>query len=122
LNQTGVVPSIKRIWTPSWAIFSTGWCCLILGCLYLLVDILRLRWLAFPLVVVGMNSILIYCMSMTLKPGTARQLQKHFGDDLFTLYGSLSEAWSPTVEATLVGLVFWLICFYCYRRRIFIAI
>lgn len=122
LNQTGLVPSIKRIWTPSWAIFSTGWCCLILGFLYLLVDIFRLRWLAFPLVVVGMNSILIYCMSQTLKPGTARQLQKHFGPDLFTLYGRVPEAWSPTVQATLVGLVFWLICYYCYRRRIFIAI
>lgn len=122
LNQTGVVPSIKRIWTPSWVLFSTGWCCLILGCLYLLVDMFRLRWLAFPLIVVGMNSILMYCMSMTLKPGTARQLQKHFGENLFTLYGHVPQAWSPTVQATLVGLVFWLICFYCYRRRIFIAI
>ncbi len=122
LNQTGWCPSIKRIWTPSWAIFSTGWCCLILATLYLFVDFFRLRWLAFPLVVVGMNSILIYCLSMTLKPWTARQLETHFGEDVFTLYGHVHAHWQPTVEATLVGLVFWLVCFYCYRRKIFIAI
>jgi heparan-alpha-glucosaminide N-acetyltransferase len=122
LNQTGLCPSIKRIWTPSWAIFSTGWCCLILAMLYLVVDLFRLRWLAFPLVVVGMNSILIYCMSMTLKGFTAKQLQIHFGKDVFTLYGHISSLWEPTVKAVLVGLVFWLVCFYCYRRKIFIAI
>lgn len=122
LNQTGLCPSIKRIWTPSWAIFSTGWCCLILATLYLVVDVFRLRWLAFPLVVVGMNSILIYCMSQTLKGFTAKQLQIHFGEDVFTLYGHISSLWKPTVEATLVGLVFWLVCFYCYRRKLFIAI
>jgi len=122
LDRTGLCPSIKRIWTPSWAIFSGGWCCVILGALYLFVDMFRLRWLAFPLIVVGMNSIVIYCMSMTLKPGTARQLQKHFGEGLFTLYGNVPTAWQPTVQATLVGLVFWLVCYYLYRRKIFIAI
>lgn len=122
LNQTGYCPSIKRIWTPSWAIFSTGWCCLILATLYLVVDVFRLRWLAFPLVVVGMNSILIYCMSMTLKGWTAKQLQTHFGENVFTFYGHVSAYWQPTVQATLVGLVFWLVCFYCYRRKLFIAI
>lgn len=122
LDQTGLCPSIKRIWTPAWAIFSAGWCFVILGTLYLFVDVFRIRWLVFPLIVVGMNSIVIYCMSMTLKPGTARQLQKHFGEDLFTLYGNVPAAWQPTVQATLVGLVFWLICYYFYRRKIFIAI
>jgi hypothetical protein len=30
--------------------------------------------------------------------------------------------WEPTVRATLVGLVFWLVCFFLYRRKIFLAI
>lgn len=122
LDQTGLCPSIKRIWTPAWAIFSTGWCCLILATLYLFVDVFRLRWLAFPLIVVGMNSILIYCMSMTLKPWTARQLETHFGKEIFTLHGHVPIVWEPTVQATLVGLVFWLVCYFLYRRKIFLAI
>src|SRR5262249_42448740 len=39
LNLTGVCPLVKRLWTPSWALFSTGWCCLILAGLYGLVDV-----------------------------------------------------------------------------------
>src|SRR5262249_55887015 len=34
LDLTGVCPLVKRLWTPSWALFSTGWCCLILAALY----------------------------------------------------------------------------------------
>ena len=122
LHQTGVSPSIKRLWTPAWVIYSTGWCCLILAGLYLFVDMFGLRWLAFPLVIVGMNSILIYTMSMTLKGWTARQLETHFGAEVFTLYDKVPALWAPTVKATLVGLVFWLVCLYLYRRKTFIAI
>jgi predicted acyltransferase len=28
LDTSGLCPSVKRIWTPSWALYSTGWCCL----------------------------------------------------------------------------------------------
>jgi predicted acyltransferase len=122
LDVYSLVPLVKRMWTPSWALFSTGWCCLILAFLYGLIDVLKLRSWSFPLVVVGMNSIAIYCMSMTLKPWVARQLQTHFGEDVFNLYGVSSPAFAPTVQATLVGLCFWLVCYYMYRNRIFIRI
>ncbi len=122
LNQTGVCPSIKRIWTPSWAIFSTGWCLLILAGLFLFIDMFRLKWLAFPLIVVGMNSIVMYCLSMSLKGWTARQLTTHFGKEVFTLYGKIDPNFAPTVQATMVGLVFWLVCYYLYRKRMFVAL
>src|SRR5262249_43136578 len=67
LDFTGVCPLVKRIWTPSWALFSTGWCILILASLYAVIDVLGWKRWTFPLVVVGVNSIAIYCMSMTLK-------------------------------------------------------
>ena len=122
LNHYGVCPLVKRIWTPAWALLSTGVCCLILGGLYMVIDVWGWRRWSFPLIVVGMNSIAIYCMSMSLKPWTARQLQTHFGDDIFTLHGYVDAAWSPTVQAVLVGLVFWLICYYMYRNKIFVRI
>ncbi len=75
-----------------------------------------------PLVVVGSNSIAIYCMSMTLKPFTAKQWQIHFGQDVFTLWGALGEAWAPCVQSCLVGTAFWAVCWYLYRNRIFIRI
>ena len=43
LDLTGVCPVVKRIWTPSWALFSSGWCCLILAALYAVIDVLQWR-------------------------------------------------------------------------------
>jgi predicted acyltransferase len=119
LDLTGVCPVVKRIWTPAWAIFSTGWCCLILAGLYAVVDVLGYRRWAFPLVVVGMNSIAIYCMGMTLRGWTARALQTHLGQGVFLAWGVLYE---PLLQCTLVGLVFWLACWWMYRQKIFIRI
>jgi predicted acyltransferase len=125
LDLTGICPIIKRIWTPSWAIFSTGWCCLILAGLYTVVDVIGLRRWAFPLVVVGVNSIAIYCMSMTLKPWAARTLQTHLGEDVFRGWGLFPagfELYAPTVQAVLVGLMFWLVCWWMYRNKVFVRI
>jgi predicted acyltransferase len=119
LDVTGVCPIVKRIWTPAWALFSTGWCCLILGTFYAVVDVLEFRRWTFPLVVVGANSIAIYCMSMTLKGWTAGAYRTHFGPDVFRFLGPLNE---PFVQATLVGLVFWLVCLWLYRNRVYVRI
>ncbi len=119
LNLTTACPMVKRIWTPSWTLFSTGWCCWILATMYFVVDILRLRVLALPLIVVGMNSMAIYCMGMLLKPWTATNLKRHFSSDLFLMFGEL---YAPMVQATMVGLCFWLVCCWMYRQKIFLRI
>jgi predicted acyltransferase len=112
-------PLVKRIWTPSWAVFSTGWCCLILATLYAVVDLRHWRAWSFPLLVVGMNSIAIYSMSMLLPGWTAKTLQIHFGENIFKVFGPDN---APFVQATLVGLIFWLVCWWMYRRKIFLRI
>jgi predicted acyltransferase len=125
LDYAGICPLIKRIWTPSWALFSTGWCCLILGSLFAVADGLKLRFWTFPFVVVGVNSIAIYCMGMLLKPWTERSLKIHLGDGVFsqvTDWLGLDAAFLPMIQLTMVGLVFWLICLWMYRQKIFIRI
>src|SRR5690606_38931252 len=57
LHVLGVVPLVKRIWTPSWAIFSGGWAVLFLAFFYYVLDMKGYRRWAFPFLVVGMNSI-----------------------------------------------------------------
>ena len=122
LNLTGICPLVKRLWTPSWALFSTGWCCLILSALYAVIDVKGYSKWSYPLVVVGTNSIAIYCMSQSLKSYVAKQWETHFGQEVHTLWGALGEAWEPCVQACLVGTAFWLVCWYLYRNRIFIRI
>src|SRR5262249_48072223 len=114
LNLTGICPLVKRIWTPSWALFSTGWCCLILGMLYAIVDVLGFKRWAWPLVVVGVNSIAIYCMGMLLRRWAPNMLKTHLGPDVFTPTGW--ELYEPLLRCTAIGLVFWLICLWMYRQ------
>lgn len=119
LNWFGICPLVKRIWTPSWVLFSTGWCFVILTVLYGLIDVLEIRRWSFPLIVVGMNSIAIYAMGMLLKPWVRETLKTHLGPDVFLMLGELYE---PMVRLSVTGLVFWLICWWMYRQKIFIRI
>ncbi|MEZ6121534.1 MAG: hypothetical protein R3C49_00005, partial [Planctomycetaceae bacterium] len=83
-----VCPIVKRIWTPSWVLFSGGYVIGMLALFYLLFDILPLRRLAFPLVVVGMNSLVMYLLGQLLRPWVTQQIViKHFGGVLTTFCG-----------------------------------
>ena len=122
---TGTCPLVKRIWTPSWALYSTGWCCLILMSFYGIIDVAGWRRWAFPLVVVGMNSIAIYFMGQTLRGYTIRFWHGVAADafaslDRITAHGT--QLWSPVLECTLAGLVFWFVCLWMYRQKIFVRI
>jgi predicted acyltransferase len=111
-----VCPIVKRIWTPSWVVYSTGWSCWLLAAFYGLIDLAGYRRWAFPLVVVGMNSIAMYVMAQLMKPFIRKSLRTHLGDGLF------SGPWGSLVQALAVLLVLWLICYWLYRRKIFIKI
>ena len=60
LSATGLCPIVKRIWTPSWVLFSGGWCFLFLAAFRAVVDLRGWRAWARPLEVIGMNSIAAY--------------------------------------------------------------
>jgi predicted acyltransferase len=124
LNVTGVCPVVKRLWTPSWAIFSTGWALLILAAFYGALDVARwrqrLRPWAFPLVVVGMNSIAAYCISMVLKPWVRDTVRRHFGQGVFEL--PFGKVYAPMVDAGVFLLFTWAACWWMYRRKIFVRI
>jgi predicted acyltransferase len=115
-GEWAVCPIVKRIWTPSFAIFSTGWTLWMLAAFYWVIDVKGWRRWSFPLVVVGMNSIAFYCMAQLLKPWISRTLATHFGPHLFE--GPFAAAY----EAAARLFVMWLICLWMYRQKIFVKI
>ena len=125
LEMSGFCPLVKRIWTPSWAIYSGGWCFIILAALYLLVDVtpkpgsLPFRWIGFPFMVIGMNSIAIYCMSWMMKGFVLENVHRHLGDGWMALF---DERYHPMVEGGVIVIVFWLILFWLYRQKAFLRI
>jgi len=119
LDVSGLCPIVKRIWTPSWTLFSTGWVCWILGGFLALIEWIGWKRWAFPLVVAGLNPITLYCL-WQLSGGFIREnLKRHLGPGIFD---GLGEAFRPMLERSSILLVFWLILFWMYRRRLFIRI
>lgn len=116
-----VCPVVKRLWTPSWVILSTGWTCLMLAGFYGTIDVLGYRRWSFPLVVVGVNSIAMYVMAQLLKPWIGRQLQIHLGRNLFDVRFQGTD-FAPIVQSVAVTAVLWLICLWLYRQKIFVKI
>jgi predicted acyltransferase len=130
-----VCPIVKRIWTPSWALFSGGLVIWMLAAFYAVIDVAGWRFLAAPLAIVGMNSIVMYLMTQLLNGWARTQLSVHLGR-----YGEMAKQWvggyvtsplgqdfahglyDPVALSLAVMLVFWLVCLWLYRQKIFVRL
>lgn len=124
-----VCPIVKRIWTPSWTIFSAGWTFAILAAFYLVVDVWNFKLWTFPLAVVGMNSIAIYCLYQLTRDwflkmlgNLLRTVDAMAGTTMSaTLFGE-QQPFAAIYQSIAVVAMLWLVCFWLYRRRIFIRV
>ncbi len=119
LQWLHISPIVKRIWTPSYTLYSGGLVVLMLAGFYAVMEWRgRTRW-AFPLLVIGANSIAIYVMSWTLEHFVSSALVRHLGAAPFAVLGP---AFEPVLRGAGVLVVFWGILFWMYRRKIFLRI
>jgi heparan-alpha-glucosaminide N-acetyltransferase len=100
-------------------LFSGGWCLLILAGFYLVMDIWNRRVWAFPLKVVGMNSIAAYLISWLFVSFITAALLRHLGHRVFEVFGG---PYQPLLLGAGVMLVEWLILWWMYRRKIFLRV
>jgi heparan-alpha-glucosaminide N-acetyltransferase len=119
IGALGICPIVKRIWTPSWVLFSGGWCFLLLAGFYTVIDLKGYRRWAFPLVVVGMNSIAAYCIDHLFNGFIQKNLFTNLGHGIFRFLGNVYE---PLLHGAATTFVCWLILFWMYRRKIFLRI
>jgi heparan-alpha-glucosaminide N-acetyltransferase len=119
LGELGICPVVKRIWTPSWVLYSGGFCFLFLAAFYAILDICGVQFWAFPLRVIGMNSIAAYCMHGLIDGFIASSLNIHLGRRLFEILG---EPYVPLLQGAATLLVLWLLLFWMYRRKLFLRI
>ena len=119
LGALGVCPVVKRIWTPSWVLYSGGWCLLLLATFYLAIDLRGKRGWAFPLVVVGANSIAAYCLAHGFNDYVSKNLTTHLGVKAWRIFGA---AFEPLLQGGATLAVLWLILWWMYRRKIFLKL
>ena len=121
LDGTGFDPIIKRICTASFVLASGGWALLTLAFFYWLVDIKgSRRWVIF-FAIVGMNPIFIYLFMQTAGDQWLVDFTASFVADGFTRLGT-GESMALFLNSLVVLGLAWGMCYWLYRRKIFIRI
>ena len=119
LGALSVCPVVKKLWTPTWVLFSGGWCLLLMALFYLVIDVWQRRTWSFPLMVIGLNSIAAYCAVHLMNGFIRSSLLTHLGADSFRIFG---KAYEPLLLGGASLLLFWLMLFWMYRRKVFLRI
>jgi predicted acyltransferase len=119
LHYTGICPVVKRIWTPSWTIFSGGICFLFLAAFSWVMEARGSKKWAFPLVVIGTNSIAAYLIAHLMEGFLASSLRIHLGANFFRFAGAGLE---PFFRGAAILLGYMLVLLWMYRRRVFLKI
>lgn len=119
LGALGICPVVKRIWTPSWTLYSGGWSFLLLAGFYAVIDWWGRKGWSYPLIVIGMNSIAAYCMAHLFDGFISDALTTNLGTHVFQIFGA---AYEPFVHGAAVLFFLWLILFWMYRRKLFLKI
>lgn len=114
-----LTPIIKRICTSSFVIVSGGWCLLALAFSYWLIDVKGWKKWSVFFSIVGMNPLLIYLFTETGGAGWFHAIAKPFTMGLFAWAGQLN---AEIVTSLVVWAMLWSLCFWLYKKRIFIRI
>ncbi len=106
-------PIVKKIWTASFTLVSSGWVILGMLAFVWLIEVKNYRKWAFPLLVIGMNCIFIYSFKYVLGGWVDSALAVFSGN--FEFIGTLA----PVAQACATLLALWYLCFWLYQRKIF---
>ena len=119
IHFIGINPIVKRIWTPSWVLFSGGFCFLILSLFHWIIDIKTwkgpFRWLR----IIGLNSIAAYLLAHTIEGFIDKSIKTHIGQNYSQIFG---DPYETLISGTVILLVYWFILRWMYKKKIFIKI
>lgn len=130
-HSWSICPAVKRIWTPTWVVFSAGWTFWMLGFCYWLVDVMGFRRITKPFAIVGLNSIVMYCMAQLFK-GWIGEAMRTVARTVDQIAGwSEGASWwlnsdqftyAPVLDYSLRLFALWCVCYWLYRRSLYIRI
>lgn len=120
LDLLDITPIIKKIATASFVFASGGWAILALALSYWIIDVRKwLTKIAPIFIVVGMNCIFIYLLFELGGANLIKKIFLPFTTILFSWNGELTVA---IVTSLLAWASLWYICYWMFRKKIFIKI
>ncbi|MBZ0256450.1 DUF5009 domain-containing protein [bacterium] len=111
------VPIIKRILSPSFALYSTGWAILFLMIFYWIIEVKGYKKWSFFLIVVGMNSIAAYVVFQLFRGWIDNSIMvfSRPAVEALGIYGDV-------LQAFLVLGAQWYIFYFCYQKKVFFKV
>jgi heparan-alpha-glucosaminide N-acetyltransferase len=110
------VPMVKALATPSFVVIGLGWSLAFMTVAYALFDVVGLRRLAWPLVIIGRNSIVVYALDVALRGWLQSSVF------VFTRGYPPLGRFGVVADLLTVGLVIWLLCLWLHRRNIVVKL
>ncbi|WP_440134331.1 acyltransferase family protein [Chitinophaga sancti] len=110
-------PINKRLWTSSFVLYAGGFSVMFLSAFYLIIDVWGFRKWAFPFVIIGTNSILIY---MAAEGMVDFKYTAGFVFNGVIQYAPL--LWQPVFAAVSVTFVQLCLLYVCYKNKLFLKI
>ncbi|NKC19018.1 DUF5009 domain-containing protein [Pseudoalteromonas sp. S4498] len=109
-------PVNKELWTSSFVLVTVGWSAILLAVFYAIVDVLSFQRWAYPFVIIGANSIIIYLASSLVNWTFISK--SVFGG----VIASVPIAWQPLIAVFALLAVQLLVLHWMYKRRIFVSV
>ncbi len=129
------MPINMKLWTVSYAIFMAGWSMCLFAIFYFLIDAKGIKKWTYPFTVYGMNSILIYVLSMMAQSAMNLRLFNVWLSDGSYAYISIDtiltdnliDPYFNSLNASLVHAIVWvcvmyLIALVLYKKKWFVKI
>ena len=116
---SSVTPIIKRISTSTFVFASGGWTLLALALSYWLIDIKKYQKGILFFTIVGMNPLFIYLFAHVGGADLIKDIVLPFSNALFSWTGEIS---AHIILSSIVLFLLWYLCYWLYKKKIFIRI
>lgn len=114
-----ITPIIKRISTSSFVFASGGWSLIALAISFWLIDMLKFQKGVLFFSIVGMNPLFIYLFAHVGGAKLIDQIIRPFTSTIFSCTGELGV---NLITTSLAVFGLWYICYWMYKRKVFIKI
>ncbi|PIO48607.1 MAG: DUF5009 domain-containing protein [[Chlorobium] sp. 445] len=118
-----VIPINKNMWSPSYAVFTTGYALVVLGMCYYAIDIKGWKKWAEPLVVFGVNALLLFFGSGILARVMGGLIRFTVNDELLSLqqfiYKHLLAVWAGNMIGSLLYPLLLITAWYVVLRALY---
>ena len=118
IEHAGLGPIVKRIWTPSWVLFSGGICFGTLAAFHVSFDLSLPKSWSYPLRVIGRNSIAAYLLAHLIEDFLESSARTHLGQDIFSRLG----AYETLASGGMILVAYGLILLWMDRRGIYLKV